>query len=93
MEFAQEELMVIFSALSFTDDGKVRMFANVALPDVASIMGKLKKLADKEGKLPEKGGKVELSTDEKKLTKDSIEARQWGAQDAEHVLNVISKLS
>jgi hypothetical protein len=56
-------------------------------------MGKLKKLADKEGKLPEKGGKVELSTDEKKLTKDSIEARQWGAQDAEHVLNVISKLS
>jgi len=92
MKITTQEIGVIIAALNTKSDGSARTFQAIQLPDVASMMTKLKVLFDKDGKLADGEHEIKLSTDEKKLAMDCIDDREWVSGDAEFVLSVKEKL-
>jgi len=92
MKFTMGEVGVLIAALNLKSDGTARMFQAIQLPDIASIVGKLKKLVNKDGLIPPGDHEIELGTDEKKLIKDCLEERDWSSGDAEAVITVTEKL-
>lgn len=90
--FSVVEIAVILSAVNLKDDNSARTFEAIKLPDVASLMKKLKALADEDGNIQPGDYALNLTTDEKVLVKDCLGGRTWPSGDAEAVLSLTEKL-
>ena len=80
-------------SVNIKKDGTTRNFSAVDLPLVVGMMKKVRALGDAEGKILAKECELDLSTDEKKFTKDLVNEMEWAAGDGEFVLSLVEKLS
>ena len=91
MTLTDKELGILWHAISFTEDQKVRNFPLSQLKDAANIMANLATLLDGKEILPAGEYEFEMTTNEKKLCLDSLK-RSWSASAGMNVLSLEEKL-